>query len=211
MELWLIYKKQESIMFKKSVLLGVVLVLFSQLSLYGKEKGLFYSNNFEKTDDLRFWVKDNSLKNGYTINFKGLTNERYYSGKKSLKIDITFTKSGKYFYMHSPALSPPPLVTNPLYLSGYLFIEKSSGLTIKLGWDMLFAGKFQANLWLPKINTKNGWLYFEQNLYDIIDEKNWNPNNNYFQGWYLHIAGNITPGKQIIVYLDDVNASRLPP
>jgi hypothetical protein len=57
-----------------------------------------YIANFEETDPVEFWtgIKD------YTVNFKGMTDEKSAEGRKCLKIDITLGAGVPYVYWHIP-------------------------------------------------------------------------------------------------------------
>jgi hypothetical protein len=61
-----------------------------------------FQEGFEgETDPVSFW----STNGKYVVNFKGLTTERAFSGRKSLKLDVTITE-GSYCFWQIPLRAP---------------------------------------------------------------------------------------------------------
>lgn len=85
-------------MFKK-ILGGLVCGVFL-LGLVVRASGLEmreyrYSQDFEESDPVQFWVSNGK----YTVNFKGLTEEKSFSGQKSFKLDVTFPEGDSAYWL----------------------------------------------------------------------------------------------------------------
>lgn len=61
-----------------------------------------YFEDFEGKDPVLFRVG----KGDYEVNFKGITEEKAFSGERSFKLDLTLSDSGGYNYWHVPVKVP---------------------------------------------------------------------------------------------------------
>ena len=97
-----------------------------------KEKGAFlYYEDFESADPVRFGT---SYGKKYTINFKGLTEEHAFSGKKAFKLDVTFGEPGRYiWYIH-----PKRISASGKSLSGHMLLGGKNNVFVKLGVAFCF-------------------------------------------------------------------------
>lgn len=68
-----------------------------------------------------------------TVNYIGISDEKSFSGEKSLKIDVTFN-SGNYFYWSLPVDLP---IDGKLRFEGHLLVEKGTTGRIGLGINIL--------------------------------------------------------------------------
>ena len=195
-----------------------------------------YTNDFGKKDDVvfsaagrpGFWGSaEKAQEKGYfIINFKGLTDRKAYSGKKSLKLDISLDKGpgpGKahYSYWRGPNLNIPLSKNNPLYFSGYLYLsEVSEDVEVKLALSIRFkkAGKYfpgsSVILEYP-MKVAGDWLLFQQAdiyefLKDIAVEKGYDRENILLEYWYISIIHKgVFRGQRVrvVFYIDDVKIS----
>ena len=63
---------------------------------------VLYRWGFEDADPVEFWTGSQD----YTINSKGLTDELQHSGKRSFKLDITYSSGAGYSYFRVPLPKP---------------------------------------------------------------------------------------------------------
>ncbi|MCK4244853.1 MAG: hypothetical protein KAX20_04430 [Candidatus Omnitrophica bacterium] len=123
---------------KVLVVLGSVVCFLSIFGIGGAEElktePFLYTQDFEgEVDPVKFWCSNGE----YTVNFKGLTEEKAFSGKKSFKLDVT-VKKGSYFYWQIPL--PPVPAEGRLKLSG-----------------RIIGGKLGCNFYIaPDISTGTG-------------------------------------------------------
>ena len=83
-------------------------------------KPFVYTEDFEgDKDPVQFWKGDNDK---YNINFKGLTEENSFSGRKSFKLDVTFKAGGRY-YWYIPVKIPSE---GSLNFTGHICLGKES-------------------------------------------------------------------------------------
>lgn len=89
-----------------------------------------FEEGFEERDPFVFWTTDGS----YTINSKGLTEEKAFSGSKSFKLDVTFHE-GRYFYWRIPLRVP---AEGKLRFSGRLLVAEETKAKAGLGFNVLY-------------------------------------------------------------------------
>ncbi|MHB8533847.1 MAG: hypothetical protein ACYDBW_00160 [Sulfuricaulis sp.] len=89
-----------------------------------------YSENFEKHDPFLPWTSNGS----YTLHYKGLTDEKSFSGKRSFKLDITLG-TAKYVYFRIPADIP---VSNGLSFQADVYLSRDDGVGVALGPEILY-------------------------------------------------------------------------
>ncbi len=204
-----------------SVLMGMLLwVSLNSGTVFTEE---YYSNDFEDKDDVSFWtcnggVWENAAKSieagCFTLNSRGIVEEKAYSGVRSFKLDITLKgKEGNvYNYWRGPVTMKIPL-DKPVYLSGYICMENvSPGILVKLGW--IING---INPKRKKVETGNSpikdmikadrkWVFFQQEISEAVKKKGWSADS-YLQGWYIHISSGKKLNGRVIIYVDDVKIS----
>ena len=100
--------------------------------LSAEEKGSFqYFEDFESVDPVKFGT---SYGQKYTVNFKGLTEEHAFSGKKAFKLDVTFEEPGRYiWYIHPKRISGAGK-----YLSGRMLLGEENNVFVKFGVAFCF-------------------------------------------------------------------------
>ncbi len=112
----------------KKILVGVgsVVFLFSGFNVVKaaelKKKPYLYQEGFENIDPFKCW----SANAEYKVNFKGLTEEKAHSGKKSFKLDITFLgpeKKSLFAYWAIPLRVP---AEGKLKFSGHILVDEES-------------------------------------------------------------------------------------
>ncbi len=88
-----------------------------------------YSQGFEDgTDPVRFWT---SHKKKYTVNFKGITDERTRSGKRSFKLDVTFDETSRFLW-HIPMPRKIP-AANDLRFTGHMLLGEETTADATIG------------------------------------------------------------------------------
>jgi len=88
-----------------------------------------YSEGFEGAEDpVKFWT---SYDKKYTVNFKGLTDEKAHSGKQSFKLDVTFEQASRFLW-HIALEEPVPSV-GELRFSGHMLLGEGTTGTATLG------------------------------------------------------------------------------
>ena len=92
------------------------------------------TEDFEKGEDpVRFWT---SYKKKYTVNFKGVTEEKARTGKRAFKLDVTFQEKSRFLW-HIP-VDPPVPVGGELVFSGHMLIGEGTTATAALGLSFRF-------------------------------------------------------------------------
>lgn len=109
-------------------------ILFLALDMVATEelktKPYFYTQNFEEADPVEFWTKSRDVK--YKLNFKGLTEDKAFFGKKSFKLDIIGLEGRGYcFWKILVNIS----AMGKLKMSARIWIEKIDSYG-GLGWHV---------------------------------------------------------------------------
>ncbi|MCK4245234.1 MAG: hypothetical protein KAX20_06365 [Candidatus Omnitrophica bacterium] len=208
---------------RKVVLLAVagILVIGSglkaaQIEMSEEEKSdtelYHYTQGFEETDPVKFWCSNGE----YTVNFKGLTEEKVHSGKKSFKLDVTFEK-GSYFYWQIPLPKRIPVIgKDPINFSGHLLIgEETTNCKAGLGRIIYFSpighgGNRVISKYGEAYRTTNGkWKLFSGDLVKLtsapaLAKRIWGAGGDnisgYVPGIYLHLRGR----GRAVIYVDDI-------
>ena len=97
----------------------------------GKRQGkpFVYSLGFESgADPVQFWT---SYKKRYTVNFKGVTDEKAHSGTRSLKLDVTFDETSRFLWRIPMARKVP--AAGKLQFSGHLLLGEGTTAEATLG------------------------------------------------------------------------------
>jgi hypothetical protein len=93
-----------------------------------------YSQGFEDgADPVQFWL---SYGKKYTVNAKGVTDEKACTGKRSLKLDVTFDETSRFLW-HIPMEKRVP-VGGRLTFSGRLLVGEETTGTATLGVSFCF-------------------------------------------------------------------------
>jgi len=201
-------------MFKK--ILGSLVCGVFLLGLVVRASGLEmreyrYSQDFEESDPVQFWASNGK----YIVNFKGLTEEKSFSGQKSFKLDVTFTE-GDYAYWSIPVKMIP--AEGNLKFSCRILVEE--GTTGTAGLD--------ANVYYPPSSisvshpfdflgpTKSEWKLIERDLvgygkeiFTVLQLSNrlpWGAKKENL-GVYIDRIGLFLYGskdKRVVVYVDDL-------
>jgi len=168
-----------------------------------------YMIDFEEVNPLKEWVSNGN----YTINFIGLTDEKSFSGKKSLKLDITLN-SGTYHYWKIPL----PIISTEgnLKMSAKIYVENGSSATLGIGANYKYLpSNLTGTTTVKKITEPtNGWITQELDLTSSsfktaqvayeIDKDGLLIGDT---GLYMDSIGIFLYGgenKHIVVYIDDI-------
>ncbi len=202
---------------KMLVVLGSVVFLLLGFNVLKAEelemKPYLYEENFEGEDDpVKFWCSNGK----YTVNFKGLTEEKAFSGKKSFKLDVTF-QSGSYFYWKIPLTRHIP-AEGKLKFSGYIYVEQESAGSASLGVNYSYFSDekriFNGCCSRFGAGTKGKWLLVEgdivksgkENVDKVMRKYNWEVIGDNV-GTYLDFPVVFLDGREgdgIVVYVDDI-------
>ena len=88
-----------------------------------------YSQDFESgTDPVVFWT---SSKKKCTVSFKGVTDERAHSGKRSFKLDVTLDETARFLWRIPLARKVP--AAGKLQFSGYMLLGEGTTAEATLG------------------------------------------------------------------------------
>ena len=174
-----------------------------------------YHEDFEGSDPVREWASDGA----YTIHFKGITEEKAFSGKRSFKLDVTLD-SGSYHYWRVPVTAP---CEGELKLSARVLVAGLTGGRVGIGPNFLFpptghsGGGPVTRIGEP---TEN-WQLLQSDLVAEGRKRAVAVISRHVSGatdkhagvlldrWGLFIYGK--PGDRVVVYVDDVRiAGRTP-
>jgi hypothetical protein len=163
-----------------------------------------YTANFDETDPVQFWIGSKD----YTVNFKGLTDEKSAEGKKCFKLDITLGSSA-FVYWNIPMPRPVP-AEGILKFSGRVYLGEASTGTAVLMSSYSYPPSTIRDFTMPlrKMADKGKWLPVQGDLVDIgkipdISRWEWGGPDN---GRYLdnvNIRLNGRKGDRVVIYLDD--------
>ena len=88
-----------------------------------------YTQGFEgDTDPVRFWT---SYKKKYTVNFKGVTEEKSRSGSRSFKLDVTFDEPSRFLWQIPLPRKVP--AAGELEFSGYMLLGEETTAQATIG------------------------------------------------------------------------------
>ncbi len=200
----------------RKVLVGVgsVVFLFSAFMAGAGElemRHFLFQEDFEESDPVKSWVTNGK----YTVNFKGLTEENFFSGKKSFKLDVTF-QEGRYFYWKLPLPKSIP-AEGKLKYSGYIYLGEESTGTAVLGVQLGIAGgNKEIGSGSPKFGgarSKGEWKLIEGDIVSSgkslamgIASERWGVKKENV-GVYVGRTGLFLfgrKGKRVVVYVDDI-------
>jgi len=170
-----------------------------------------YHETFEgEKDPVGFWVSDGT----YTVNFKGLTDEKAYSGKKAFKLDVEF-KTGSYFYWALPLPTRVP-AEGELSFSGHILVGDETTGQVGLGLNVVLPptphsrsraleclGPTQGE-WVA---IKSDVVTYAGSLADSAMRELWRGTASDV-GIYVDLVGLLlygSPGQRVVVYVDDIS------
>jgi hypothetical protein len=112
-------------MLRRFLAFGICMLILPFVTHPAKADGvptekLSYVIDFEEKDPVQFWVGSKD----YTVNFKGLTDEKCAEGKKCFKMDLTFG-SDSYIYWRIPMPGRIPAEGN-LKFTGSAYLGEDS-------------------------------------------------------------------------------------
>jgi hypothetical protein len=166
-----------------------------------------YTADFEEKDPVQTWVGNKD----YTVNFKGLTDEKNIEGKKCFKLDVTLGSSS-YAYWCIPLPGKIP-AEGDLKFSGRVYVDESSTGTVMLTSCYAYPPSTIEgfSLILGRAVDKGKWIPIQGDLAAIgkdfkIDRWEWGRPSTSNTGRYLvNVAfyPNGKKGDRVIIYLDD--------
>ena len=200
-------------MFKKMlVVLGSVAVLFSVFKAVGAEEmemqPYLYVQDFEGEEDpVSFWGTNGK----YTVNFKGLTEEKAFSGKKSFKLDVSF-QEGSYFYWSIPVTVP---AEGKLKFSARLLVGGETTGHAGFGVNVNTSFPAASGCWaFSTFGSTGEWGLIEEDVVNFVKKKVdkltpkqlWGATGDnvciYVDRIGFFLFGR--PGKRVVVYVDDI-------
>ena len=168
-----------------------------------------YVEDFEAKDPVHAWASNGKCE----VNFKGITDEKALTGKKSFKLDITIN-SGSYHYWSVPVRVP---CEGKLKFSGNIFVAECKGASVGLGINYVFPPTTHSGCGvLNTLNkpTKEWKLQEEPNLVErgVASAASVVPRHvaiatgdnvgAYVSLWGIMIYGRA--GARLVIYVDDV-------
>lgn len=200
-------------MIRRILVLGACVLALPIVMHPGKAYGaptekFSYTANFEEKDPVTFW----SGSRDYTVNFKGLTDEKSTEGKKCFKLDVTFgSASEMYWDIRMPASVP---AEGSLKFTGNVFLgEGTTASRVDVGAAYTYPPSTVAGACIPvyKVATKEKWLPIQGDLAAVgrtINLGAWTFGNPavsnvgaYMTNICLHFFGN--KGDRVVIYVDD--------
>jgi len=167
-----------------------------------------YYQDFEETDPVVFFTSNGK----YTVNFKGLTQEKAFSGKRSFKLDVTI-HSGYYCYWQIPLRIPleGQLKFTARVLVGAETTARGAGLGLNVFYMPLAqSGCGDFDIYGP---TNTQWNLVEKDLASA--GRQWAANaakplwgvttdniSVYADRIIIFLKGNA--GQRVVVYIDDI-------
>ncbi|HOV22248.1 MAG TPA: hypothetical protein PLW95_06165 [bacterium] len=187
---------------------GLFLLCFAGNVLGLEMKKYIYTEDFEEKDPVKFWTSNGK----YTINFKGLTDEKAFSGKQSFKLDITF-EEGNFFYWCIPVKVP---AEGELKFSGSILLGEETTGSAGLGVNVIFPPTWYSSCGSFDTygTTKGEWKLIEGDLVKygketaegVFKQHVWWVSGKDV-GVYVDRVGIFlygSSGKRVVVYVDDI-------
>ena len=196
-----------------AVLLAGVQAAFAQHQDAAHTEPFLYSQDFEAgPDPVRFWL---SYRKKYTVNFKGLTDEKAYSGKRSFKLDVTFKESSRFLW-HIPMERMVP-VEGKLAFSGRMLLGEGTTARATLGVSFCFPPTSHNACTAPYTSyksTQGEWQSLEgdfvQRSKEIADQVmtafNWGVRGRNVGAFLERIMFDLRgkAGQRVVLYVDDL-------
>lgn len=200
------------------VFLKNIMILFVCLFVYSgsaiattTNAPTIYVEGFEsETARWKIWAKD--VDDPCTVYSVGPTTERAFSGKRSLKLDLTFHE-GNYCYWSGDQVKIP--CAGDLKLSGYMYVEQlSSGIHVGLGRNIIFppSGHSGCDTIATLSEPTGKWQRFEL---DLAGSGETGANRLlgtkdvycYVDRIAVMFTGRFKPGQHAVVYVDDLQVT----
>lgn len=168
-----------------------------------------YQQDFEETDPVSLWGSDGE----YTVNFKGITEEKAFSGKKSLKLDVTFSK-GSFCYFMIPVKFP---AEGDVKFEARMYVDEKSTGKAGIGCGLVFKPTLLTNNMPPFASygpSANEWKLVERDLVKFgkegaetaLRKRLWGVNESnvvkYCDRIGIFLFGK--PGQRVVVYIDNI-------
>jgi len=122
-----------------------------------------YSQDFENGEDpVRFWT---SYKKKHTVHFKGVTEEKACTGKRSFKLDVTFDETSRFLWCI--LIKKPVPVDGRLTFSGRLLVGEGTTGKVTLGVSYRFPPTKHAGCTAPNTfyqSTNGEWQLIEDDV-----------------------------------------------
>ncbi len=180
-----------------------------------------HSEGFESgPDPVRFWT---SYKKKYTVNFKGVVDEKAHSGKRSFKLDVTFDEASRFLWRIPLAKRIP--AEGKLEFSGYMLLGAGTTAKATLGVSFALPPTRHAGCtaWGDQLKSTGGkWKRFQDDLVARGREKAGIIVARYNWGVQAENVGAVVEcfiidvraeaGQRVVVYVDDLEIrGRVPP
>ena len=192
----------------------IVLVFLLVCSVSGHAQNLptqefSYLADFEDgKDPVKLWVSNGD----YEINFKGVTDEKAFSGEKSFKLDVTL-KSGSYHYWHCPLRAS---CAGELKFSARMLLDEGTTGAAGVGANFVFPPSSHSGVgsWGTERGPTGEWKLVEGDLSERgqqsadgvmprhVDGATGENVGVYVDRWGIFIRGG--DGKRVVLYVDDV-------
>ena len=186
----------------KKILAGavsMVILLSGFLGVQAEELKMepyLYTENFEDIDPVVRWTGGT-----YTVNFKGLTEEKAYSGKKSFKLDLTL-KEGTYFYWSIMLSERIPGEGKLNFSARVLLAEESTGIA-RLGINYFYPPTSMSGCGAYWGFSKGEWELVKGDLVQVVKRPT---SNAVGLLWGTQVANISVYVDRIGVFINDVAA-----
>lgn len=204
---------------KSVAVLAIVLALTpyvcgvsAQPSWTGPTEPFHYSLGFEDgADPVRFWT---SYKKTYTVNFKGVTDEKARSDKRSFKLDVTLDQAGRFLWRIALPKKVP--AEGVLDFSGYMLVAEGSTAKATLGVEFALPPSAHTGCTAPGAlwTTTEKWQEIREELVYrgkeraqlVTGSQNWGVQGEnvgaVVEGIIIDINGQA--GQRVVLYVDDL-------
>ena len=188
---------------------------FAEDSGTDSDTGVFWSEDFEGQIDP---VEFDRTNGEYTVNFKGLTNEKSFSGNQSFKLDVT-VHSGSYIHWTIPLKIP---AEGNLKFSGRILVEEAPGKSYGiLGfgfyyWPCWMTVERNLRLYPWYSENKEEWKLVELDIADqaqiqaeglfprLLWAIEYKDVGSYMDGIKISLLVRDSQEKRIVIYVDDL-------
>ena len=203
-----------------SILLSITL-FFSKVDVSSGQGGVFWSEDFEGQIDP---VESDITNAQYTVNFKGLTDEKSFSGNQSFKLDVT-VHSGSYIHWTIPLKIP---AQGNLKFSGRILVEEAPGKSYGiLGfgfyyWPCWMTVERNLRLYPWYSENKEEWKLVELDIADraqvqaeglfprLLWAIEYKDVGSYMDGIKISLLVRDNQERRIVVYIDDLKIEGQP-
>lgn len=172
-----------------------------------------YTQGFEdEPDPVRFWT---SYKKKYTVNFKGTTDEKARSGRRSFKLDVTFDEASRFLWQIPLPRKVP--AAGKLRFSGHMLLGEETTAKATLGVSFALPPTHHAGCtaWGTLLQSTDGqWKVFEDELVKrgrekadlIVGLNNWSAQGENVGPVVEKIIIDVRAeaGQRVVLYVDDL-------